>query len=142
MTIIIFGLGLIDGDALGCATELEVLSTTERAWLAIFESQHKESSARWKSIEAALTRFCAEHHLTTAKLLAARPMPRAIDEARKLSMPMSRPIPRRKSRCMNSSVTSCLASMATRRDNQSTRSLARCGDPKITKQFRRPGGVS
>ena len=74
---------LLDGDALGCARELKVISAKERDWLAVFEAQHKQWSARWKSIEAAITRFCAEWRITTQQMCAiAKHWPAVIDHAR------------------------------------------------------------
>jgi hypothetical protein len=61
---------LLDGDALGCAKELKAINATERNALAVFEAQHKQWSARWKSIEAAITRFCVDWGITTQQLLA------------------------------------------------------------------------
>jgi hypothetical protein len=74
---------LLDGDALGCARELKGTIAEDRDGLAIFEAQHKRWSARWKSIEAAITRFCAEWGITTEQLLAfVKRRPAAIDHAR------------------------------------------------------------
>jgi hypothetical protein len=74
---------LLDGDALGCARELKVINAKERDALAIFEAQHQQWSARWKSIEAAITRFCAEWGITTQQMLAiVKRRPAAIDQAR------------------------------------------------------------
>ena len=46
------------------------MSAAERDVLAVFEAQHKQWSVRWKSIEAAITRFCVEWGITTQQLLA------------------------------------------------------------------------
>jgi len=69
------------------ATALE--ADDDSALARKIEAQWKRGSARWKGVESAITRFCAQTELTPEQLLMSEP-PHLIEEARAHLHPKSR----------------------------------------------------
>ncbi len=119
--------------------QLKMVVRRDRAALVSAEAECKKWSVRWKGIEAAITRFCAERRVTMQQLFAmVQGLPRTIEEARE-DLDADVPADPQEEEAVYQALRACLGRLSAAEDSRSTRSRlpARRSEPKITKQFRR-----